>query len=55
MANHGVYAFERATSISTPVVAATGIPFVVGVAPIHAAENPASVGVPVLCTSWNEI
>ena len=54
MANHGVYAFERATSISTPVVAATGIPFVVGVAPIHAAENPASVGVPVLCTSWNE-
>ena len=54
MANHGVYAFERATSISTPVVAATGIPFVVGVAPIQAAENPAAVGVPVLCTSWNE-
>ena len=54
MANHGVYAFERATSLSTPVVAATGIPFVVGVAPVQAAENPAAVGVPVLCTSWNE-
>jgi len=54
MANHGVYVFERSTSLATPVVAATGIPFVVGVAPIHSVDHPAAVGVPVLITSWDE-
>lgn len=54
MVNHGVNASEQATSVSTPVVAESGIPFVVGVAPIQSADKPAKAGVPVLCTSWNE-
>lgn len=51
---HGIKTREQATSISTPVVADVGIPFVVGTAPLHAAENPADVNYPVLCTSWDE-
>lgn len=54
MANHGVYVYEIDTGVSTPVVAKTGIPFVIGRAPVQAAETPAAVGVPVLCTSWAE-
>lgn len=54
MANHSVNVSEQATSVSTPAVAESGIPFVVGVAPVQAAEDAAKVGVPVLCTSWNE-
>lgn len=52
--NHGVYVSQQATSISTPVVAESGVPFVVGLAPVQAADNPAAAGVPVLCTSWSE-
>lgn len=52
--NHGVYVKKQSTNISTPRVAATGIPFVVGRAPIHAAASPATPGVPVLCTSWDD-
>lgn len=52
--NHGVYVSEQATGVSTPVVAESGIPFVVGVAPVQAAESPANVNVPVLCTNWDE-
>lgn len=51
---HGVHVTERATSVSTPVVAEVGIPFVIGAAPIHLADSPATVGMPVLCTSWDE-
>ena len=54
MPNYGVHASEVATSISTPVVAAAGLPYVVGTAPIQAAAKPAKAGVPVLCTSWSE-
>lgn len=52
--NHGVFVSEKSTSVSTPVAAESGIPFVIGSAPVHAAENPAAVGIPVLCTSWDE-
>lgn len=52
--NHGVYVREQATSVGTPVVAESGVPFVVGLAPVHTAEAPAKAGVPVLCTSWAE-
>ncbi|MGN0184677.1 MAG: phage tail sheath family protein [Aristaeellaceae bacterium] len=52
--NHGVFVSEKSTSVSTPVVAESGIPFVIGSAPVHASENPAAVGIPVLCTSWDE-
>ena len=54
MANHGVYVSEQATSVSTPVVADSGIPFVIGTAPVQSAESPSSAGTPVLCTSWDE-
>ena len=54
MPNHGVFVSERETSVSAPVVAASGVPFVVGIAPVHTADDPATVNVPVLCTSWDE-
>lgn len=54
MVNHGVNASEQATSVSTPVVAESGIPFVVGTAPVQTADNPAGAGIPVLCTGWDE-
>lgn len=51
---HGVYVFEQATSVSTPVVAECGVPFVIGAAPIQSADSPAEVGKPVYCSSWDE-
>lgn len=51
---HGIYTSEKDTSVSTPVVAASGVPFVIGTAPVQGAEKPAPAGVPVLCTSWGE-
>ncbi len=51
---HSVNVSERSTSVMTPVVAETGIPFVVGLAPIHTADHPATPGVPVICYSWDE-
>ncbi len=54
MANPGVHVYEQATAVSTPAVAQVGIPFVVGTAPVHTAENPAKANVPVLVTSWKE-
>ena len=38
--NHGVYVSQQATSVSTPVVAESGVPFVVGLAPVQAADKP---------------
>ena len=52
MANHGVFVSQQATSVSTPVVATGGVPFVA--APVQSAASPAAAGVPVLCTSWAE-
>lgn len=54
MPKHGVYVNELGTAVSTPVAVETGIPFVIGLSPIHTADNPAAVGQPVLCTSFNE-
>ena len=54
MANHGVNVSQQATSVSTPVMAESGVPFVVGAAPVQSAASPAAVGVPALCTSWAE-
>lgn len=54
MPNLGVHVYEKETAVSTPVVANSGIPFVVGTAPVHAAAKPAKPSVPVLCTSWTE-
>ena len=44
------YVREQKTSVSTPVVAESGVPFVVGTAPVHSAESPAALFTPVLCT-----
>ncbi len=51
---HGVYVSQQATSLNTPVVADSGIPFVVGTAPVQSAKKAGKVNVPVLCTSWDE-
>ena len=53
MPNHGVFISEAATSVSTPNVANSGIPFVVGRAPLDG-DNAVEAGIPVLCTSWAE-
>ena len=53
-AKHGVFATQKPTSVSTPVKAPSGVPFVIGGAPVHTAKNPATVGKPTLCTSWDE-
>lgn len=52
--NHGVFATEQATSVTTPVVAESGVAFVVGTAPVQSAATPAKAGIPVVCTSWKE-
>lgn len=54
MVNHGINVSQQGTSVSTPNVAAVGIPFVIGCAPVQAASSPAAVGSPVLCTSMEE-
>lgn len=54
MPDLGVHVRQKATAVSIPVVAESGIPFVVGTAPIHTAENPGKGNNPVLCTSWEE-
>lgn len=54
MAKHGVFVERRDTAISTPVQAETGIPFVVGTAPLSQAGHAATANVPVLCTSFEE-
>lgn len=55
MAKHGVFVTEQGTGItSSPVAVESGIPFFIGAAPVHAANNPAAVGVPVLCTGYKD-
>lgn len=54
MPNLGVHVNKKATAVSIPVVADSGIPFFVGAAPVHTAAKPAKANYPVLCTSWDE-
>ena len=55
MANHGINVTQASTAVSTPNTANVGIPFVVGPAPLGAATGTAAtVGKPVLCTSYDE-
>jgi len=49
---HGVSVSEQTTSVATPVVAASGIPFVVGTAPVQSVGG--KVNVPVLAYSYAE-
>ena len=52
--NLGVHVHEKATAVSTPVLADVSIPFVVGAAPAHSAIDPAKPNMPVLATNWDE-
>ena len=54
MPKHGVYVTEQGTSVRTPAAVETGIPFVIGLSPVHTADTPAAAGIPVLCTSFAE-
>ena len=54
MPKPGVYVNELGTAVSTPVAVETGIPFVIGLSPIHTADNPAEAGQPVLCNNFQE-
>lgn len=54
MPDLGVYVNETATASAGLSAAESGIPYVVGTAPLHTAKKPAPVGVPVVCGSWDE-
>jgi phage tail sheath protein FI len=49
---HGVQTSQRETSVSTPVTAGSGIPFVVGTAPVHTVDG--KVNAPILCNTYAE-
>lgn len=51
--NHGIYVSSQ-QSASAPVAATSGIPFVIGIAPVHTAEKPAAVGTPTKCANMKE-
>ena len=54
--NHGVFVAEASTSVSAVNTATSGIPFVIGIAPLSKADadKRATAGVPVLATSFAE-
>ena len=54
MPNHGVIVNEAATSQAASTAAASGIPFIVGCAPIHTVANPAALNTPVLIKGWED-
>lgn len=51
---HGVTIIEQATSVLAPSQAASGIPFVVGTAPVNLASAPVPVNTPVLAFTYAE-
>lgn len=59
---HGISTRQVATSISTPVTAASGVTFVVGTAPVHMLGTDSAggtsayknVNVPIMCNNYNE-
>lgn len=52
---HGIYVSRGEPAQSVPVAAESGIPFVIGAAPVQAASAPAKASVPVLCESWGDV
>lgn len=55
MADHGINVSRADTAVATPNAATCGIPFVIGTAPLSKATGTAAtVGTPVLCTSYTE-
>ena len=55
-ARHGVFVTEAATGLAATNTATSGIPFVIGVAPLSKADadTRATAGIPVLATSFSE-
>lgn len=53
-ADLGVHVKEIASSAITPVAAESGLPYVVGIAPVQSASDPAAACVPVLVESWED-
>lgn len=49
---HGVSTQQIGTSVSTPVVAGSGIAFVVGTAPVHTVDG--KINIPILGNNYNE-
>lgn len=49
---HGVKTRQQETSVSTPVTANSGVPFVVGTAPVHTVGG--KVNTPILCNTYSE-
>ena len=54
MPRHGVFGVELPTTVAAAPAQVSGLPFVIGVSPINAAEAPAAVGTPVLIRSFAE-
>ncbi|MGM9640380.1 MAG: phage tail protein, partial [Faecousia sp.] len=52
---HGIYVSRQEPTASVPVAAESGIPFVIGAAPVQAATAPAKAGIPVMCESWEDV
>ena len=54
MPQHGVIGVELPTSVAAAPAQVSGLPFVIGISPINAAEDPAAVGKPVLVRTFSE-
>lgn len=52
---HGIYIARGKPTQSVPVAAESGIPFVIGAAPVQTAATPAKAGIPVICESWEDV
>lgn len=52
---HGIYVTRGEPTQSVPVAAESGIPFVIGAAPVQAATAPVKAGIPVMCESWEDV
>lgn len=53
--NHGIRIQENPTSIAAPVVNTSGVPVVIGTAPVNMAADPAAaVNKPILCNNFAE-
>ncbi|MDL2280324.1 phage tail sheath family protein [Selenomonadales bacterium OttesenSCG-928-I06] len=51
---HGIYGSENPTSIIPPTRIESGLPVVVGTAPIHLATDPIPANTPILCYNYAE-
>lgn len=52
---HGIYVTRGEPTQSVPVAAESGIPFVIGAAPVQSATAPVKAGIPCMCESWEDV